>query len=148
MKKCLSSILCAVISLCLAACNDTSHSAPEGASSTPTTEQDTFPSPVFNTENVARITFYAYYGTGTGSDVPSENMEEITNWLGAVTAERKVTDEVLAPGTNTYYVEIEYADGRTVKNGLDVISVDGVRYLLKKTTPPDCFAEIISKASL
>ena len=97
MKKCLSSILCAVILLCLAACNDTasSPSAPEGASSTPTTEQGNLPSPVFNTENAVRITFYAYYGAGTGSDVPSENMAEITSWLGAVTVERKVTEESL-----------------------------------------------------
>ena len=104
---------------------------------------------VFDTENIARITFYAYYGHGKGSDVPAENMAEITNWLSTFTVDKnKKLEDIVPPGTNTHYVEIEYLDGTVVKQGLDTISVDGVRYYLKHADAPDCFSEIISKTSI
>ncbi len=104
---------------------------------------------VFDTENIARITFYAYYGHGKGSDVPAENMAEITNWLSTFTVDKnRKVEGVLPPGTNTHYVEIEYLDGTVVKQGLDTKSVDGVRYYLKHADAPDCFSEIISKTSI
>lgn len=172
-KKLMFLILCATILLSCGACiKDTTSdiSSTESVSSNQTTneleesvyqtqksdsepiiseleENDDPAEPVFNTENIVRITFYAYYGQGTGSDVPSENMEEITNWLSTITIDRKATDEDVAPGTNTRCVEIEYSDGAIIKSGLDVISVDGTRYLLKKDKYPDCFKEIISKTS-
>ena len=102
---------------------------------------------VFDTKNIARITFYAYYGYGKGSDVPAENMAEIKNWLSTFTVGEKA-EGMLSPGTNTYYVEIEYLDGTIVKQGLDTVSVDGVRYYLKHADAPDCFSEIISKTSI
>ena len=55
---------------------------------------------------------------------------------------------MLPPGTNTVYVEIEYLDGTIVKEGLDVITIDGVSYYLKHAPNPACFTEIISKATL
>ena len=103
---------------------------------------------VFSTENISKITFYAYYGQGKGSVVPAENMTEMINWLNSITIARDATDEDVLLGTNTYHVEIEYADGTIIKEGLDVIVVDGTRYLLQKDKYPDCFAEIISKTSL
>ena len=104
---------------------------------------------VFDTENIARITFYAYYGHGKGSDVPAENMAEITNWLSTFTVDKnKKLEDIVPPGTNTHYVEIEYLDGTVVKQGLDTISVDGVTYYLKHADAPDCFSEIISKTSI
>jgi len=102
----------------------------------------------FKTEDIVSITFYAYYGGGEGSEVPEENMTEIINWLHSFTIEREATDDDVLDGTNTYYVEIEYSDGTVIKEGLDVVMVDGVRYCLKKAQYPDCFQEIISEASL
>ena len=102
---------------------------------------------VFDTENIARITFYAYYGYGKGSDVPAENMAEITKWLGTFNVGKKA-EGTPPPGTNTYRVEIEYIDGTIVKQGLDTVSVDGVTYYLNHADAPDCFSEIISKTSI
>ena len=104
------------------------------------------PNAVFRTEDIIRITFYAYYGDGTGSDVPPENMSVITAWLGSFTVGEKAPD-LLPPGTNTYFVEIAYADGTVVKEGLDVIVIDDTLYLLDNDTYPDCFKEIISKSN-
>ena len=104
------------------------------------------PKAVFRTEDIIRITFYTYYGDGTGSDVPTENMSVITAWLGSFTVGEKAPD-LLPPGTNTYFVEIEYADGTVVKEGLDVIVIDDTLYLLDNDTYPDCFREIISKSN-
>ncbi len=104
---------------------------------------------VFDTENIARITFYAYYGHGKGSDVPAENMAEITNWLSTFTVDKnKKLEDIVPPGTNTHYVEIEYLDGTVVKQGLDTISVDSVTYYINHADAPDCFSEIISKTSI
>lgn len=104
---------------------------------------------VFDTENIARITFYAYYGHGKGSDVPAENMAEITNWLSTFTVDKnKKLEDIVPPGTNTCRVEIEYIDGTIVKQGLDTVSVDGVTYYLNHADAPDCFSEIISKTSI
>ncbi len=101
---------------------------------------------VFNTENIARITFYAYGGAGKGSEVPEANMTEIIKWLGSFTVDKEVVGEVL-PGTNTRQVEIEYTDGTVIKQGLDVIVIDGIRYDMKSDKKPDCFEEIMSKTS-
>ena len=100
-------------------------------------------SPVFRTENISRVTFYGYYGEGEGMDVSADDMAEIVAWLGTFTLGKSVGGEPIAPGTNTYYVEIEYADGAIVKNGLDVIKVYGTSYYLDSDIPPDCFMDII-----
>ena len=101
---------------------------------------------IFNTENIARITFYAYGGNGKGSEVPEENMTEIINWLGSFTIDKEVVGEVL-PGTNTRQVEIEYTDRTVIKQGLDVVVIDGIRYHMESDKKPDCFQEIMSKTS-
>ena len=118
-------------------------SRPTEEPSKPTEEKQS----VFKTEDIVRITFYAYYGGGKGSDVPTEHMTEITNWLGSFTIGEKAPD-ILPPGTNTYYVEIEYSDGMIIKNGLDIKKIDGIAYYLESNKEPECFMEIISKTSL
>ena len=139
MKKFLSLLLSIIMLLCFTACNETT-------SKTYDTLFDEYPS-VFVTENITSITFYAYYGGGKGSKVPTEYMTEIINWLDSFTIDRVATDEDVLDGTNTYYVKIEYSDGTIIKEGLDIIIIDGTRYLLKKDKYPDCFMEIMSKTS-
>ena len=106
-------------------------------------------SAIFNTKNIKRITLYAYYGAGKGSDVPAEHLEEIITWLDSfkLDTDRDVP-EILPPGTNTIHVEIEYLDGTITKQGTDITIIDGVRYYLSKDVFPDCYREIISKVSI
>ena len=141
IKRFLTIILCGIVLFCFTACNK------ENNSITYDTLFDTYPS-VFVTDNITRITFYAYYGAGKGSEVPKKCMTEIITWLDSFTIDREATDEDVPPGTNTYFVEIEYSNGTTIKEGLDIISIDGTKYLLKKDKYPDCFMEIISKTSI
>lgn len=104
---------------------------------------------IFNTKNIKRITFYAYYGSGKGSDVPAEHLGEITTWLNSfkIDTDRDFPD-LVPPGTNTIHVEIEYLDGTVVKEGLDTATVDGITYYIKGDTAPKSYEEIISKTSL
>ena len=104
---------------------------------------------IFNTKNIKRITFYAYYGSGKGSDVPAEHLGEITTWLNSfkIDTDREFPD-LIPPGTNTIHVEIEYLDGTVVKEGLDTATVDGITYYIKGDTAPKSYEEIISKTSL
>lgn len=153
-KKLLVVILCGLMIFSFVACGKdaTSEILSDDTSSiieeTNTKREDeTHSEAAFVTENIARITFFTYYGEGKGSEVPSENMEEITMWLGTFVID-KAAEDMLPPGTNTVYVEIEYLDGTIVKEGLDVITIDGVSYYLKHAPNPACFTEIISKATL
>ena len=104
---------------------------------------------VFETDNVERITFYAYYGAGIGSDVPDEHSDEIITWLNSfkIDIDREVP-EIVPPGTNTIYVEFEYSDGSIVKRGMDITDINGVKYYISGDTCPECYNEIISKTSL
>ena len=104
---------------------------------------------IFNTKNIKRITFYAYYGSGKGSDVPAEHLGEITTWLNSfkIDTDREFPD-LVPPGTDTIHVEIEYLDGTVVKEGLDTATVDGITYYIKGDTAPKSYEEIISKTSL
>ena len=103
---------------------------------------------IFNTKNIKRITFFTYYGSGKGSDVPAEHLGEITTWLNSfkIDTDREFPD-LVPPGTNTIHVEIEYLDGTVVKEGLDTATVDGITYYIKGDTAPKCYEEIISKTS-
>lgn len=85
---------------------------------------------VFNTENIHRITFYYKYGEEKVRDVPADDKTEVINWLKTFTFE-KMVDDLMPPGTNTYYVEIEYLDGTIVKEGLDAVVVDGELYYVE-----------------
>ena len=107
------------------------------------------PASVFKTDNIIRITFYAYYGSGKGSDVPAEHLDEIKTWLNSfeIDSDRTVP-ELLPPGTNTIHVEIEYSDGSIVKQGMDTAVINGVTYYISGDSSPECYNEIISKTSL
>ncbi|MBR2860300.1 MAG: hypothetical protein IKB86_00445 [Clostridia bacterium] len=102
---------------------------------------------VFDTENVTKITFYAYYGAGKGSVVPDENMEEIKNWLNSFTVTERAP-YIIPPGTNTHCVEIEYEDGKVIESGLDTVDVNNVYYYIESDATLECFYTIISKTSL
>ena len=104
---------------------------------------------IFKTENIKRITFYAYYGAGKGSDVSDEHLDEIITWLKSfkIDSNRRVPD-VIPPGTNSIHVEIEYLDGSIVKQGMDATIIDGVTYYICGDSSPECYDEIISKTAL
>ena len=147
MKKILTVFLCVTMLFCFAACgkNTTNNTSPTESTKQNNTNNQT--TAIFNTKNIKRITFYAYYGSGKGSDVPAEYLAEITNWLESFTID-KVVLGLLPPGTNTIYVEIEYLDGSIVKQGMDTTTVIGLTYYIKGDTAPECYEEIISKTSL
>ena len=102
---------------------------------------------VFDIENIIWISFYGYYGNGTASDVPSEYMTEAIKWLNTFQLGEKAS-EPLPPGTNTYHVEIVYADGTVVESGLDVIEVDGTLYNVTHDTIPDCILEVMTQSEI
>lgn len=125
---------------------DSTAPAPEiGPEGLPTPDLTT--NPVFNTQNIVSILFYGYYGGGKGSAVPAEHMAEITKWLASFTVGEQ-SPELLPPGTNTYYIEIAYADGTVIKQGLDIAEVDGIAYYTVHAQTPECFWDILSLTSL
>ena len=103
--------------------------------------------PVFNTENITRISFDVD-GPWSRGDVPPEHMEEIINWLGTFRIEKVFDEEFPPPGTNALRVEIEYADGTVIDAGVDVMVINGTPYYLKSDKEPDCVMEIISKLDM
>lgn len=103
--------------------------------------------PVFDTDHVTKITFYAYSGSGIGSDVPAEHMEEILHWLDSFTVGSKAP-ALPPPGTNTIYVEIEYADGTVIRQGLDTVEIGWFLYYTNSPEPPACYQDILSKTRL
>ena len=147
MKRILSVFLCGIMLLCLSACGENTHSDTQPNASVKQSDTNNQETEIFNTKNIKRITFYAYYGGGKGSDVPAEHLDEIVAWLDSFTLDKEVP-ELLPPGTNTIHVEIEYLDGTIVKRGLDTTTVDGITYYIKGDTAPECYEEIISKTSL
>ena len=147
MKKLLTVFLCGIMLLCFAACGKNTNSNIQSAESTKQNDTNNQTIAIFNTKNIKRITFYAYYGNGKGSDVPVEHLDEIITWLDSFMIDKEVP-ELLPPGTNTINVEIEYFDGTIVKKGLDTTTVEGITYYIKGNTAPECYEEIISKTSL
>ena len=147
MKKFLTAFLCGIMLLCFAACDKNSNSNVQPTESTNQNDTHNQATAIFNTKNIKRITFYAYYGNGKGSDVPAEHLDEMIAWLDSFTLDKEVP-ELLPPGTNTIHVEIEYLDGTIVKKGLDTTTVDGITYYIKGDTAPKCYEGIISKTSL
>ena len=147
-KKILSFILCGIISLSFSACGEetskNSSSAKKTTSALETEESGVTATTVFDTENIEKITFYSYYGMGTGSVVPDENMDEIINWLSTFTFKKKGEPR---DGDNFNQVQIEYADGSIIKKGLTSVSFDGVLYYIEGEEYPYCFNDIISKTS-
>ena len=147
MKKFLTVFLCGIMLLCFSACGKNTNSNIQPTESTNQNDTHNQATAIFNTKDIKRITFYAYYGNGKGSDVSSEHLDEIITWLDSFTIDKEIP-ELLPPGTNTINVEIEYLDGTIVKKGLDTATVDGIAYYIKGDTAPECYEEIISRTSL
>ena len=147
MKKFLTVFLCGIMLLCFSGCGKKTNSNIQPTESTNQNDTHNQATAIFNTKNIKRITFYAYYGNGKGSDVPVEHLDEIITWLDSFTIDKEVS-ELIPPGTNTIHVEIEYLDGTIVKRGLDTATVDGITYYIKGDTAPECYEEIISRTSL
>lgn len=150
IKKILALVLCGIMIFCFVACheNDTDHTDDTSNSTYPPKADETAQAaPVFETENIVRITFYGYYGGGKGSDVPAEYMPDITKWLGSFSVGEKAPD-MLPPGTNTIHVEIEYSDGTVITQGLDTVTVDEVEYYTAYDEAPECYREILSYTGL
>jgi hypothetical protein len=149
MKKILVAFLCGITLFCLVACGEGDGSNARSTESTSQREINDQSGGVFNTENIKRITFYAYYGYGRGSDVPAEHLDEITAWLASfdIDTDREVPD-VIPPGTNSIHVEIEYFDGNIVKQGMNTATVGGATYYISGNNAPQCYDEIMSKTAL
>lgn len=149
MKKILIAFLCGIMFLCLAACGEGDGSNARSTESTSQREINDQSGGVFNTENIKRITFYAYYGYGRGSDVPADHLDEIIAWLASfdIDTGRELPD-VIPPGTNSIHIEIEYSDGSIVNQGMDTAVVDGVTYYISGNDAPRCYDGIISKTAL
>ena len=171
MKRILAIFLCSILLFCFTACDKntgvqsvdttTQPTEPTTEATEPPTQQTELPtepvpnenntdsqtSAIFNTKNVKRITLYAFYGEGKSSDVPAENLDEIIAWLNSFAIDEEAP-EILPPGTNTIYVEIEYSDGTVIKQGTDTITIDEVTFYLIHDAAPDCYKEILSKVSI
>ena len=100
---------------------------------------------VFKTENITRITFHTLQSGGQGFEVPNEYLAEITPWLGSFTIDEKA-DNVLAPGSNSISVEIVYADGTSVNNGLSTTKIDRITFYMKYDPAPECYFKILESA--
>ena len=94
--------------------------------------------PVFETENITRITLFSVPHHPDGVEVPHVYMDEITAWIGTFTI-GKVVDGLLDPGTNTTSFRLEYADGTIIESGVNTITIDGITYSMKQDSPPKCF---------
>ena len=147
MKKLLVVFLCGILLLCFTACGENSNHNTQSTESINPNDTNNQATAIFNTENIKRITFYAYYGGGKGSDVPAEHLDEMIAWLNSFTIDKEAP-ELLPPGTNTIHVEIAYFNGTVVKKGINTATVDGITYYIKGDTAPECYEEIISKTSL
>ena len=94
-----------------------------------------------DTENISRILCCGIPGNADGIEVPSEDMAEMIDWLDGFTVGRRVGSSPLAPGSNSYWVIIEYGDGHSVSVGLDAVEIDGSLYYVERESVPECFFE-------
>ena len=92
MKRILSAFLCGIMLLCLAACGESSNSDTQPNDSAKQSDTSNQETDIFNTKNIKRITFYAYYGNGKGSDVSAEHLDEIIAWLDSFTLDKEVPE--------------------------------------------------------
>ena len=99
--------------------------------------------PVFETENITRVTFFGFVPNSTETEVPSEYLAEITEWLGTFVTDEKA-DDVLPPGANSLFVRIEYSDGTIIENSMSTTIVDGTTYLINYDKEPECYFELFA----
>ena len=95
-------------------------------------------SPVFEAKNISKIAFK--FGPLEEVEVPSEDLEEITEWLDTFKiGDRVKRREKLPPGTNSVSVRIEYLDGAIIENGLSTIKIDKKEYHLIYSDAPEVY---------
>ncbi len=130
-------LMIAVIGLCLAGCGDCNTGTKQGQ----TTITDRHP--VFETDNISGITFFHQAPDAAPVEVPDEYMREITQWLGSFLPGEEIDgNSVAAPGADSYFVRIEYADGTVVEGSLDTCTIHGTRYRLTSAPTPACWFAI------
>ena len=98
---------------------------------------------VFETENISRVVFYSSAPNSTETEVPSEYLAEITEWLGTFVVGKKA-DDVLPPGADSLFVRIEYTNGTVVENSMTTIDLDGITYLINYEKEPQCYFELFA----
>ena len=101
--------------------------------------------PIFETDNISKITLFAVPNHTDGIVVPSEYMDEIIAWIGTFTVDKEV-GEILAPGTNTFSFRIEYSDGTIVESGVNTTTIDGITYYMKQEQTPECFNALFAES--
>lgn len=94
--------------------------------------------PVIDTNNISRILCFGLPDARDGLAVTPEDMEEMTAWLATFVYGGKVKGP-LPPGTNSYWITVEYHDGRSITTGIDAADVEGVSYYIERDPLPDCF---------
>ena len=99
--------------------------------------------PVYQTENITRITFHTHRPPFGEYEVPAEYMDEITTWLGSFKTLHKVDPIDIPAGANGVAVEIEYADGTVIYHGLDYPTIDDVTYRVRYDDRPECYYQIL-----
>ena len=83
---------------------------------------------VFPTNGITRITFHGIADSDpAGTEVPAEHMDAITYWLSTFAIDTVADSDVLAPGSDSISVKIEYEDGTVIENGLSTVVVEGTR---------------------
>ena len=97
--------------------------------------------PVFETKNITHVTFYGSAPNSTETEVPSEYLAKIIEWLGTFVVGEKA-DDVLPPGTDSMFVRIEYSDGTIIENSMSTTTVDGTTYLINYDREPECYFEL------
>ena len=143
MKKIVFLILILAVLLLAVACeNEAVTTAPETTADADTTLPITTSEAIFRTDSIKAITLYGQYGGGEGEKVPDENLFEFTTWLKTFEIDKEA-EKPLSPGTNTYWVEIEYSDGTVVKKGLDAVEIEGRLYYVKHSKAPEWFQTIL-----
>ena len=105
-----------------------------------TQEEDHY---IFKTEDIVSVTFYHDSSGDKPYPVPEEDLPEIVAWLGTFRTAQKVRFfngyPELAAGTNSFWVEITYADGQVLKTVMDTATVEGVLYHTTDAGTPESF---------
>jgi len=104
---------------------------------------------VFPTNGITRITFHSIADSDpAGTEVPAEHMDAITYWLSTFAIDTVADSDVLAPGSDSISVKIEYEDGMVIENGLSTVVVEGTRYYMRHGEAPDACREIFNQLEI
>lgn len=128
MKKLIALVLALVCVLGLVGCS---------------TKDEVIGKSVFETDNITRVTFYGSALNSRETEVPSEHLAEIIEWLGTFAAGKKA-DDVFPPGADSLFVRIEYSDGTIIENSMSTTIVDGTTYLINYAKEPECYFELFA----